>query len=387
MRWHHFCAFGLFCGFVISSAARAEPLYHVTDLGALPSQYNESRARALNNSAQVTGTSHADGTIYSHGFFWSSATSMVDLADFGGGNDESLGQDINDLGHIVGSGSVAKENGSDSGIRALLWTRGGGLQNLGKPAGSDGAAANAINSSDQVVGHSFTSSGVTHRAFLWSSGDGFTDLGDMPNGMNYVFANDINDSTVVVGSSQSPGNSRAFRWTSAGGMQKLADLSSVLPDTYAVAINNQNWIVGESHDGAKYRAVLWNPSGGIMDLGALPGGIEESGANSINNLMQVVGVSNIGTDENESFRAILWTIGDGVRDLNNLLDVTGAGWSLNRADDINDSGQIVGTGVYCQTLSSCVEHAYLLTPIPEPATSLLWAAITLIVPLRRRRVR
>src|ERR1041384_5367612 len=99
------------------SAAMGQPLYHLTDLGDLDGNFKRSQAQSLNNRAEVTGNSSAPETIHSHAFVWSSG-GMVDLGDFAGGNDESLGHAINDLGHVVGAGSVAKEGGSDSGIRA-----------------------------------------------------------------------------------------------------------------------------------------------------------------------------------------------------------------------------------------------------------------------------
>jgi probable HAF family extracellular repeat protein len=58
-----------------------------------------------------------------------------------------------------------------------------------------------------------------------------------------------------------------------------------------------------------------------------------------------------------------------MTDLNNLISPS-IGWVLNRADAINDSGQIVGTG-YINGRS----RAFLLTPVPEPGTMLLLVMI------------
>jgi hypothetical protein len=49
-------------------------------------------------------------------------------------------------------------------------------------------------------------------------------------------------------------------------------------------------------------------------------------------------------------------------DLNGLIDPN-SGWQLYAAYGINDSGQIVGTGTFAG-----FSRAYLLTPVPEPAT-------------------
>ena len=54
-----------------------------------------------------------------------------------------------------------------------------------------------------------------------------------------------------------------------------------------------------------------------------------------------------------------------MMDLNGLIDPN-SGWLLSRAYDVNDGGQIVGYGK-----TSGSTHAFLLTIVPEPATSSL----------------
>src|SRR5215204_2078132 len=130
MRQHHFCACGLFCGFFILAAAEAAPLYSVTNLGALPSINNYSTGISIGNDGSATGFS-AKMTLYPEAFAWTASGGMVGLGDLPGGNESSLGSGVNSLGHIVGNGSVEKVDASDSGVRAFLWTPGGGMQNLG----------------------------------------------------------------------------------------------------------------------------------------------------------------------------------------------------------------------------------------------------------------
>ena len=68
-----------------------------------------------------------------------------------------------------------------------------------------------------------------------------------------------------------------------------------------------------------------------------------------------------------------------LRDLNTLVDIEG-GWQLTTAQDINDAGQILGTA--CRN-GSCT--SVLLSPVPEPATSLmLLAGLGALLPLTRR---
>jgi probable HAF family extracellular repeat protein len=55
-----------------------------------------------------------------------------------------------------------------------------------------------------------------------------------------------------------------------------------------------------------------------------------------------------------------------MTDLNTLISPT-CGWSLGSGYGINNLGQICGSGINPQGQP----HAFLLTPIPEPASALL----------------
>lgn len=102
----------------------------------------------------------------------------------------------------------------------------------------------------------------------------------------------------------------------------------------------------------------------IIDLGTLGG--TYSHALGINDSGQVVGYAST-TDDTIGWNAFLYS-GGVMNDLNNLLPL-GSGWLLTYAIDINNSGQIVGTGyIGGQT------HAFLMTPtvVPEPISSILF---------------
>jgi hypothetical protein len=68
-----------------------------------------------------------------------------------------------------------------------------------------------------------------------------------------------------------------------------------------------------------------------------------------------------------------------MQDLTSLLDASGAGWSLEFAIEINDSGQITGVGINPAGMT----HAFLLTPVPEPSTLALGGLSLLLVALLR----
>lgn len=70
-----------------------------------------------------------------------------------------------------------------------------------------------------------------------------------------------------------------------------------------------------------------------------------------------------------------------MADLNTLIDPA-SGWTLFDARDINDAGQIVGTGTISGT-----QHAFLLTPVPEPETyAMLLAGLAVIGVSARRKI-
>ena len=92
------------------------------------------------------------------------------------------------------------------------------------------------------------------RAFLWNKTDGMQDLGVLPGG-DSSRALDINDLGAVVGSSTIASGDHAFIWTRQAGMIDLnstasADLGILLIE--ANAINSKGQIIamgGSAHEG------------------------------------------------------------------------------------------------------------------------------------------
>ena len=101
--------------------------------------------------------------------------------------------------------------------------------------------------------------------------------------------------------------------------------------------------------GGEQHAFLY-AAGKILDLGTLEGGTQ-SFAYAVNNTGQVVGASDVGS----GMRAILYSDGRLI-DLNTLLP-RNSGWLLTEARDINDHGQIAGSGIL-----NGHQRAFLLTP-------------------------
>ncbi len=185
------------------------------------------------------------------------------------------------------------------------------------------ARIHGVNESGQAVGASGHPHGADTHAFFWQKQGGIRDLGTLPGG-DYSSAFAINDSGVVVGTSNISTSMHAFSWTTSRGLQDLGTLPGANASS-ALAINNQGQIVGSSGD----HAVLWS-GGSIQDLGTLGGATSE--AHGIKNLGAIVGVS----DTSSGPHAFLWQNG-AMQDLGLL-----SGDTTSRADHINDNGTVVG---------------------------------------------
>ena len=310
-----------------SLSANADYTFSLFDkLGA-----SSSHVDFINNSGQAVGSIVIDNNQW-HAMLWTTANS-TDLGTQGGL--VSCAHAINSSGKVVGYDQTANQANTGD-IQATLWNNGNST-NLGTLGGTSGWAY-SINDTNQVVGASFTSGGSIH-ATLWSNGT-IIDLGVIAGDSSQAYS--INGSGQIVGVSSSSNISGSPTHATLWSTGSVSDLGT-LGGNYsgAVAINGSGQIVGYSSiAGDVYtHATLWS-NGVITDLGTLGG--PHSAASSINSSGQVVGWSNITGDF--SSHATLWNNGTAI-DLNSFLSANdkAAGWVLNNASGINDSGFIVGT--------------------------------------------
>jgi uncharacterized membrane protein len=183
--------------------------------------------------------------------------------------------------------------------------------------------ARGIDSSGVVVGHTRAGSGGTQHAFTWTVAGGLVDIANDPTDTIYSFANAINDSGQIVGSV----NGQA---------------SALVP-----------------------QAVIWNSDLTIHNI-PVPANASSSTAVSINDNGIVLGNYTVGSQTTW----FTWSATDGLNNIS--FDNSGTGWSSLNFTDINDLGQIVGSGINPDGLT----RGFVLLPEP-PTVALLAVGVVL----------
>lgn len=310
----------------------------VVDIGYLNGQ--STVVSGLNNAGQVTGDSFirdiggvgGSGEIY-HAFVWSKSGGMRDLGNLGGlyGSNANA---INQLGQVVGSASAP-----DGRFHAFRWSAREGMLDLGllssRPDGR--SVATAINDAGKVVGGGDKADGNSH-AFLWTRHKGLADLGTLGGSTSFALA--IAADGLVAGESTVRGAfpTHAFIWTPGSGMQDVGPRGAAQASVRGMSTNGHMYGVIFPRVGGRH-AFSWTRERGMIEIGTLGG--SESVANGGNNRRQVVGGSF--TRNDEEFHAFIWTAKEGVVDLNTRLRHAPAGLVVGNAYAISDNGFIAAT--------------------------------------------
>ncbi len=320
--------------------------YEITDLG--PLWGDASHGIALNDAGAVTGYVERvfpSGSQFDAFHWWRGVA--TDLGHLSGWI--AMGLDLNSSGQVVGYSSAGPVS-----LHGFLW-EGSGLQDLGTFYG-EFSRAQAINDRGWIAGVSQSAEIVgwfrANHPVAWIQGT----IHDLPTfGGSWSEAVDLNDAGVVVGYSQDPSQvALPFRFTVASGLQALPEL---VPGGggQARAIEDGGAIAGFSYDAnGDPHAVLWS-QGQVTDLGTLGG--PQSFASGVNHDGIVVGNSGWAPGGGQGSHAFVWQAGT-MYDLNALALPGHPFQTLTTAGDINDAGQITGTG---ETASGAV-HAFLATP-------------------------
>ncbi len=314
-----------FLAAALSATAAAQAGYYVAvDLGTLGGQ--GSFAEAVNSDGLVVGDADDSENViraYVH-----SGGAMTDLGTLGG--DVASAQDINDLGQIAGYS--ANEEDEHRAFLYLLYS-GGTMIDLGTLGGY--SRAYGLNSDGDVVGASRNTEVSQTRAFLYSGG-AMTDLGTL--GGSYSTAEAINDRGHIAGSSRNSDNdTRAFLYKN-GTMDDLGTFGGTTSAAYD--INNDGQVVGyaKTSDGDEHAFMFTDDI--MFDLNDFCGCTDESRAYGANDDGLAVGRSR--TDQGDLYAFYFDGFSGGsMIDLNTLINPD-LGWDLYQANDINNSGQIVG---------------------------------------------
>lgn len=280
--------------------------------------------------------------------------------------------DINNLGTMVGAASSPEYYTYFHGIglqpyRPIRYE--GNRVELIETPETTWAIADSINDSNQIVGTIGTRTG--QHSFFWDPVTGFQDLGTF--GGEVAYPVDINNNADVLIDSHDEGPIYYYGDYAYKGMQTLVYNEGKvmrLPDPGShiisgAAINNRGQIAGAyaTIPGKEGRAFIWDSENGMTDIGESN---LLSGASDINDNGVAVG-SYSDSYPNFTSDAFIYDPEFGRRRLIDLLK-NNPGWiALERASDINNRGQIFGTGRH---YGSYEWHAFLVTPVPEPSAAI-----------------
>ena len=327
--------------------------YTITDLGP-------GEATGINNLGQVVGN---DETVGARAYLWDARKGHTYLGTLGG---RSVASAINDRGQVVGHSFVT--GGFDPIISAFIWDASQGMRDLGALPGHRVSKAHSINKLGFVVGESARALLNDPQAVVWDFSGQVLPLGSMSGRTNIAFA--VNDAFQVVGRDGplSIGGNAAFIWKDG----EFRDLGALEEEgSVAFAINNRGEVGGISYvaidqGGGTFvlsRPILYAEQTGMRELAwEAPPGFDfwYGRVTSLSNRGQAAGSLGALVQEGFGYRfidfAAVWDPVQGWRNLNDHV-LEGSGWDLRIARDINDAGQIVGSG-----LLNGRRHAFLLTP-------------------------
>lgn len=346
--------------------AQGAPAYDFRYLGA------DSSVRDINEWGQSVGYSvdPLGGDPIATLWHGSNVTLLAGIGDF----TQSEANAINSAGQIVG-----RTSNMDGLSIATLWIGGQPFHLTGTL--NTFSTAYGISDSGKIVGTGFDSTNQ-QRAVVWYPNSNATFLpNSVPPSISFANAFAISD-TGIVGNS----NGQAALWE-----PPFSTINIVSPQiapffSFATDINSSGLIVGAVSGAVnnyyERDAASWFE--GVENLLPTLGGIG-SEAKSVNSHNEIVGVS---ISASLDSIATLWRGGEAV-DLNDFLSATDAeaGWRLEEATAINDSGWIVGR---VKNLLTGEQGGFVLSPaspVPEPHSILLALVGLSILALQRMRLR
>ena len=363
------CLIASSIAFAPAAQAALPSAYQIIRLGPLPGNVG-SAANDLNSHGQSVGASSPTGFLSFDvaPTLWNiDQPTPLDLPA------DTFGTSLNAQSNVTGN---YFPNGIGGAIQHAYYWNGSTFEDIHPPQGVSSYGL-GINDANEIAGY-YSTLNVGDQAFAWQNGAAIT-LGTL--GGQVSRAHGINQAGQVAGGAETPNqNLRAFLWhddnasgtSDPGEMVQLTDLGL---SSAAYAVNDGSQAVGFVLNAQfQFQPAFWNLPSELTQL-ALPAGKTFGEALDINNLGQIVGTS--------QGSALTWS-GGAVADLNALIP-QGLGWTLLRANAVNDAGWIVGNG-----LLNGSDQAFLLVPVPEPSAVTLVAIGTAVYAayvIKRRRER
>ena len=303
-------------------------------------------AEGINNRNQIAGTALVGDLTQAFVWDWQSGVRLLGVLP---GATISAGNDINDLGQVVGH-----SGGGAFLQQAIVWDAQNGMRIIAT-LGGESSSALRINSVGDIMGVASTATGAGEHMFFRDRNGAVVDLGA---GIPF----DLNDFGQVGYSRQAqegPLDTDVFIWHSKTGEQQLAGFPEnrvILPS----ALNNRLDIVGSVGDEAGFsHAIRWTPRKGMQLLAPLDQPNLFSHAVDVNEWGMVVGYMDLGVQ----IRPFIWRKQQtGKRDLTTMLHPTSPVTPQNETIEpraINDLGWIA---LYAHDRIGTNPRAYVLTP-------------------------
>jgi hypothetical protein len=260
---------------------------------------------------------------------------------------------------------------------------GGTAVGVSPPAGFFGAAGYSVNTAGVTVGRLFGTGG-NNRSFIHTDAGGFEQLP-----LDYFSAVGINNAGQIAGTFiPSGGFETGYRRAPDG---TRTPIGALFDASEGRAINSLGTVFGTAGDGHIQAAVRFTGGGPLQRLESNEGQNIILGANDGN---FAVGYE-FDTTIND-YDAVLWrpdgTLVNLEQWLNTAFPALGARWDLQKACDVNNTGFIVGEGVYQDPTAGPSSRAFLLDArslgvVPEPGGSCLMAAAATLLAGTRRDAR
>ncbi len=334
--------------------------YTIQDLGTLSATPSDGvRAASIDNLGRVHAendkSAPGGGGLQWRALLWDGQSSQEIFPPLMG---STWSGGLNDRGQVAGYYTAFGAGGAALPLHGYIWENGTltdvifgnhgftrifDINELGVTTGAY--------LSDDLFGFVFQ-----NHAFVRAPNGNWLDLGTLGGRESRGLA--LNDRMQITGMARTPSDAHAgFFWESSSGMVDIGHLGGTFcsPED----INNHGQIVGQSNDAlGQGRPFVWQ-SGSMIDLGTLGG--TSGRAKGINDHGDVVGNA---LDLGGVQRAVIWPDGGAPIDLNFYLPI-GSAWNLTGAHEINELGEICGTG-----LLNGVQRAYRLQPsLTEPRLS------------------